>query len=557
MKRTPFLLLLAALACLALAPGCAKPRQPAETAWKLSPAEEADYQYLRYLQAFAAGDYQQAADAVARVVELAPSTEMYLNAANAQWRLGNPATARKYIRQGLDLSPGDRRLVSSLADTYLLENRPEAAADVLRQYLADHPEEPTMRRKLARLYIESEKFADALDTLGQLPPEQMDTEARFLKAKANARLGLRIKAINILKTVVENDPENVMAWAELAYLYELENDFVAAEAAYSRLLQMGETGREVWLRLILINLRLNNPDKALALAHEGPQDEDFLLESARLFIDEGFYGQARTLLEPLRSAAPTRPELHFYLSLIAFEGDNDPQQALSHLKGIPKQSPLHPKAMAFSAHLQYAAGDKEQALAMARKGRQEYPSVPDFFEIESWVLEDRGQPEQALEVLEKALAHWPEDEDLLYRKGVLLQKLGREDESLAAMEKIVALNPDHADALNFVGYLLAEQGRDLDRALVMIRRAMELKPDNGYIIDSLAWVLFKRGEAQKAWQHIRHAAALIPEDPTVWEHYGDIAAALGKTKEARTGYEKALDLSSPNAEAIRQRQKAL
>ncbi len=128
---------------------------------------------------------------------------------------------------------------------------------------------------------------------------------------------------------------------------------------------------------------------------------------------------------------------------------------------------------------------------------------------------------------------------------------GNLDQTLKYMEQIISGFPDHADALNFIGYILADRNEQLDRAMVLISRANRLEPDNGYILDSLAWVNYRMGNFEEAWEIIKRAISLRPKQPELWDHYGDIAAALGKKKSAAKGYRKALELKPENAEQIR------
>ena len=125
------------------------------------------------------------------------------------------------------------------------------------------------------------------------------------------------------------------------------------------------------------------------------------------------------------------------------------------------------------------------------------------------------------------------------------------EESLKIMERILVMEPGNPDALNFVGYALAEDGRDLDRALDLVGKALMTSPDNPYYIDSLAWVHFRRGDAKKAWAEIQRAVSKPLEDPAIWEHYGDIAKAVGNRKEAAKGYARALEMGAPNASEIK------
>ena len=122
------------------------------------------------------------------------------------------------------------------------------------------------------------------------------------------------------------------------------------------------------------------------------------------------------------------------------------------------------------------------------------------------------------------------------------------------MEQLIALHPDNYQALNYVGYTLAEENRDLDRALSLLVKADKLAPGQSYIVDSLAWAYFKAGKMDDALREIRRAVKLDEHiDASIWEHYGDIAARAGLTDEARTAYQKAIELKPANAEALRQR----
>ena len=101
---------------------------------------------------------------------------------------------------------------------------------------------------------------------------------------------------------------------------------------------------------------------------------------------------------------------------------------------------------------------------------------------------------------------------------------------------------------------LAEENRDLEKALSLLTKADALSPDQSYIVDSLAWALYKLGRNEEALKAIRRAVKLDEHvDASIWEHYGDIALKMGLKDEARTAYQKALDLKPANADALRQR----
>lgn len=555
---TACLLALLVLFCASvLIPGCAKrpgperevPETPAE--WQLSQRAEAAYLYLVFEEARRGQDHQDAEEALSRLLEIDPAPRIHLEGANYYWTRGEMHEARTLLKQGLERHPGNRDLSLTLATTYLAENRYDDAALTLKDYLTANPDDLRVRKELAAILIEAEQYTQALDSLDEIPQPERSAMYHYYRAKALSGLGLNNRAIESLRQALEKKPEFVEAWAELAFLYEKEKDYLAAEAIYSRILDLGETGREVWLRLIDLNIKLNNPDKAMAYYRQGPDDVDFALEASTAFLDADFHQHAKEILLPLLEQEDVPDKIFFYLALSAFEGDENPQKALQYLERIPGTDPTHPDALRFRIRLLMELDREREALELIQEGKKNYSDVPIFYILHAEMLQDRGEQGKALDVMDEARAKWPDNEQVLYSTGMLLDGMGRSDEAIRVMEQILAKDPEHADALNFVGYVLADRNRDLERALVMIRKALELKPDSGYIIDSLAWVYYRLGRLQEAWEEINKAAGMVEGDPVVWEHYGDIAKALGKIGEAAKGYRKSLEIDPDNESVIR------
>ena len=114
------------------------------------------------------------------------------------------------------------------------------------------------------------------------------------------------------------------------------------------------------------------------------------------------------------------------------------------------------------------------------------------------------------------------------------------------MEKIIAEKPDDASALNFIGYTLASSGKDIDRAERLVRKAAELRPDDGYIKDSLGWVLFKKGQTDAALQLLEEASSKVKSDPVIGEHLGDVLTSVGRQSQAVEAYRKSLQANPDN-----------
>ena len=112
----------------------------------------------------------------------------------------------------------------------------------------------------------------------------------------------------------------------------------------------------------------------------------------------------------------------------------------------------------------------------------------------------------------------PQNTDLRYRLGMLYDKTGRPDDGIREMEAILKHEPDNPEALNFIGYSWADRGIRLDEAEAMIKKALSLKPGDGFITDSLGWVYFKKNRLDEAIRYLKEAAAILPEDAAIGKH---------------------------------------
>ena len=519
----------------------------------ISPQAKSIFYYLKFQELKNQKNYPQAEAALKQTLELDPDPFLYLELANLYWRNLKFNEARTVLKQAIKKFPEYRNLYLSLARSYLAEKRFEDAATTLEEYLRVKADDYPIYQELAAIYVQDKKYAQTLDLIKKIPESKRTKLMYYYLGRASNGLGLKNKAIQFLKKAVQIDPQFIEAWAELAYVYELNKDYVEAEKTYAHLLQMGEGSPELLLRLIDLNLKLNNPDKAMLIVEKGPKHEHFKLEAANKFISNKFYSYAQKILNEILSRKDVPPRTYFYLAILAYEKDHDAQKAVDFLDKIPENNKFFPQALLFRIQLLLQLEDFEQALTLTRLGQKKFPNQSQFWLLQANIYEFKNKLKQSLNILEQGLQKWPDDPELLFRKGIILDKMGKREQAIATMEKIIAAHPDHDQALNYVGYTLAELGKDLERALVLVQNALKIDPDNGYYLDSLAWVYFKQNKIKLAWEEIKKAVQFTPDDPTIWEHYGDIARAVNKPELALRGYKKALEFKSKNAKVIKEK----
>lgn len=542
---------------LLLVSGCATnmPEPQSATSEILNAEAATTYHYLLFEEATRENDYSKAEDALSTLLTLSPPPEVYVEAINFYLRNGKTRTGRKVAVQGTKAYPENFQLVLLKAESYRLENNLEDSVEVMRDYLEEHPQSDDAYRAIGLLYFDSGKFPEAVDAFRESDEKFRSPTTRLFLAKALMQLKKYDDAEKELIAVTEQKGRLLEAWSELARLYELKQDYILAEQAYEQLITADTSNEISWLRLINLNLKLNHPAKALELVEIGPASNEFMLEAATIFISEGFYKEAKIMLQPFAEAKQP-VEVFFHLALIAFEYEKDLNKALELLNNIPQDNSSWTKSLEFRSRLLYELGKTSEAIKLVQAARERDPRSRFILELETELLMAAKRPQDALRTIKAALAIWPNDQELLFTKGSIYHTIGDKERALEIMEQVISDDPEYFKALNFVGYTLAEQGKDLDRALVLVRTAANLAPGQPYILDSLAWVYYLRDDYKNAWTYITQAVTLGTNDPTIWEHYGDIAKKRKNDAEARKGYKRALKGHS-NPELIRQKLKDL
>ena len=135
--------------------------------------------------------------------------------------------------------------------------------------------------------------------------------------------------------------------------------------------------------------------------------------------------------------------------------------------------------------------------------------------------------------------------------------MGRKDQSIAAMKNVLRLTPNDAEALNYLGYTYADMGINLDEAEMLIQSALKIKPDDGYITDSLGWVYYKRGDYSRALKLLTKAVSMIPDDPVILEHLGDVYYQMNSKENALNYYRQSLKKKTSGRDVLERKVRAL
>ncbi len=180
---------------------------------------------------------------------------------------------------------------------------------------------------------------------------------------------------------------------------------------------------------------------------------------------------------------------------------------------------------------------KQGKIAEARKLIRDLPEAEPRDAVmkaqaEAQLLRDARQWEEAYKVLGDATKRFPDDSDLLYDQAMLGERLNKFTEMEAQLRKVMEMAPDNPNAFNALGYSLADRGIRLDEARTLIKKALELRPGDAFITDSLGWLEFRAGNGAEALRILNEAYQARP-DPEIAAHLGEVLWTQGKQDEAR------------------------
>ncbi|HIG52385.1 MAG TPA: tetratricopeptide repeat protein [Candidatus Handelsmanbacteria bacterium] len=590
MKNSSYIRPLCCVLLLA-ASGCAGP-------WALSKSDEATdegrrqaMQYFIKAKVFEAQqNYLGAIVALRSAADLDPtSPTVYAQLAENYQRIDDMRMAAHFAREGLALEPGRLRLRRLLIQLYEREGDRRAAIEQIEELLLFEQDNWPLYRHLAYLYAETGQPARIAPLFKKvLVRKNVPPEVGVDIAGIFARVGEKQEAENIYTRILAVDPTIEDAWLGLAELklsqgYRNEAMLIYRRAAgqlpdssmiFYYLAQLMATEHDLedilaeedaglLYRLGLALAEADKPTEATMVFEHivglQPKTVEHWLDLARYYIYLEDYDEANAILGKAVTAIPDSSELYLYWGIVL-----EQQEAWQEAIDVYRQALVElPGDVALNVRWGISLGQQgewEQALAHFEEAVSADSLYSEAYLHWGIALERLERWEAAIGKLERAA-------ELEIGKGPVLFYLASSyeqaaryldridffDRAVETFERLLESNPNDSYALNYLGYMYADKGIRLEVAVDLLTRAISLDPENGAFLDSLGWAYFRLGQFQQAEQYLHQALALIGEDEpeeqaVIFDHAGDIASALGKEGEARTHWQKVLELAPDNEE---------
>lgn len=255
----------------------------------------------------------------------------------------------------------------------------------------------------------------------------------------------------------------------------------------------------------------------------------------------------------LRLSLDLRPDFTAARLLMADikAGQKSPQQALAMLAPVAAEDPLIGVVQMRRAVLDEQMGRSDDAMAALDQLAKQYPDRPEPLEAKGDILRVKQRFADAAAAYTRAVTRLTkpghDNWRLFYNRGISYERARQWEKAEADFDHALQLAPDQPYVLNYLAYSWADQGRNLARARKMVEKAVQQRPNDGSIVDSLGWVMLRQGDRAGAIRTLERAVELEPEDPTINGHLGDAYWAVGRRREAEFQWRRALTLH-PEAE---------
>ena len=518
-----------------------------------------------------------------------PNAYYYYTEAQLLRDQGEGHAALENMQKAMALDPDSRLLKRETAVLYLQLKNDEAALALLEALLEEQPDDVEALNLVGRLLQSRKEHARAKSIYARILAQDPDNQDIYLLlGNLYIEDAQWDEAYDLFSRFVQRFPNAYAGYFFLGKVYRQRNQPLEAEKAFRRSLSIEpelEGARFELIELYTTDLKSSNHQKKTVelyeeLLEENPQNNRALFGYALFLRDSGRepqaaeilrahaadisqndlirgiyrytieperYRDAIFLLEPLIALHPDYIDLH-YLQGVAYNGLDDDVQALAAFKSVGPSSRFYGEATLQIAS-RYAEAERfDQAIDHLEAALAEQPANTEFLLYLGYYCEEAGRFEEAERYLRRVVEAVPDSEQAHFRLGVVYDKMERKDDSIAAMQRVIEINADHANALNYLGYTYADLGKNLDEAEALVRRALELRPDDGYITDSLGWVFYKKGNYEEALKWLLKASELVPDDPIINEHVGDAYLKLNDKANALIYYLKSLSLREEDSE---------
>lgn len=484
----------------------------------------------------------------------------------------------------------DPRLAERATLAAVYAKRYQEALKTAELWVELQPRSADAREALAGVLLELNRLEQARAEFQQilrLEESQAAIEASYMRiAAVLGRVANRAAALDIMQSLVKQSAQTPVAHYALAHLAVRAGDLELADSAVDRALKL----KPDWQDAALFKARILVSQKDALKAQQFY--EEFLtkqagatnvrLHYARFLIDQKQWEKAREEFKRVATEMPEDADAVYAVGLLALQTNRmdeaetflkralalRPQndQARVYLGQVVEASKRYDEAARWYKEVQpgesYFEAQTRLGIVLARQNNiagarahlrgiqtENEQQQVQLILAEEQVLRDAKQYQEALEVLNDGLKQLPEDKDLLYARALVAEKLDMLPVVETDLRAILSKDPKNVNALNALGYTLADRTDRYTEAQGYLAQALELKPDDPFVLDSMGWLQYRLGNNAESIRLLKRALD-IRGDAEIAAHLGEVLWVTGDRHEAESVWTRALR-DTPDNEALR------
>lgn len=475
-------------------------------------------------------------------------------------------------------SSRDPRLAERATRAALYGNQPQIALRAASLWAELDPNSKDARQALTQLLMASGKLAELRPHLQKLIAEENDRAGAFMYlvgmfSRSDDKAGV-LKLVQELAKPYPDLPEAHFALAHAAWRAGQDKLAISELQAADQANPGWEPGALLKGQIVQRKASADALQFYREFLDAYPNSNEVRLAYARLLVNEKQLESARQQFDILIEAAPGNAEIHVVVGLLSVQMDDFANAKIHFLKALeldfkePDQVNLYLGQIAerlqkdaeaqewygkVGADSQYYLDAQLRSAALiARQGhldeaRKRLQALPDLSgeqrvlanQTEASLLIQAKRPQEAFDLLRETVETLPNSPELIYDYAMAAERVQRFDVMEHELHKLIVLKPEMGHAYNALGYSLADRNERLEEAQKLIEKALSLSPSDYFILDSMGWVKYRRGQLGQALDYLKRAYAAQP-DPEIAAHLGEVLWQQGKREEAIKTWEDAL-----------------
>jgi tetratricopeptide (TPR) repeat protein len=461
---------------------------------------------------------------------------------------GSSVDAEAAFKKVLTIDPDNEDAITGLASVYSDRGDARAASGLLEQLTKKSPSARAYSI-LANDYESMHEYSLAADVLKKaldLDPSRVELKAALAQDQALA--GRYDEALKTYQEMAEANPQDAQPYFGMAEIYAEQKNFALAHQMTDKAKELDPGDVDIlYSEVGLLEAEGKNAEALEKLkdlldstAHKGTTDADRNVRSRMmerlglLYRENGQYDQAVDTFRQVADLDPNLAAREEAQIIDTYRIAKDYAKAQQESEDAAKKYPNERVLEEVRAQLFADEGKTDAAIAELKKLLDGKNDRDTYMQMAEVYQKGKNFAEMAkvLDQAEKLSQNKQDRVSVLFLRGAMYERQKQYDAAEKTFRQVIDLDPANAEAMNYLGYMLADQNVRLQEAQDLIRRAVNLEPNNYAYLDSLGWVYYRLNRLDEAAQQLMRSLELMSKDPTIHDHLGDVYFKQGKTKDA-------------------------